>query len=98
MNGIHGVAVLFGGSGMGTINRREDMGIIQFGAGAHIEIVGFRGIEHHIERLGSRAADRSGRQTGILIGIIGRIDVEMAIEDALEFEVSHGIFDGRTGL
>ena len=74
------------------------MGVIQFRAGAHEEIIRLGCIEDHIDGLGSRTTDGSGWQTGMLIGVIGRINRQMAIEDALEFEITYGVLDGRAGL
>ena len=74
------------------------MRVIQFRTRTHEQVIRFRRIEHHIERSGIRTADRSGRKARVLIRVIRRIDRQMAIEDTLEFEIPHGIFDGRTSL
>ena len=74
------------------------MGVIQFRAGAHEEVVRLGCIEDHIDGLGSRTTDGSGWQAGMLIGVIGRINRQMAIEDTLEFEIAYGVLDSGAGL
>ena len=76
----------------------EDMGSVQRRIRTHIEVIRLRGIEHVVDRLGIRTSNRSGWQTGVLVRVIRRIDCQMPIEDSLEFEIAHGIFDGGAGL
>ena len=81
-----------------AVRRREDVGVIEGRVGAHEQVVRFGRIEYHVECLGSRTAYRSGRQTRVFIGVVRRIDSQMAVKNTSEFEIADRVFDGRTGL
>ena len=78
-----------GGKNMGSVQRRIR---------THIEVIRLRGIEHVVDRLGIRTSNRSGWQTGVLVRVIRRIDRQVAIQHALEFEIAYGVLYRRTSL
>ncbi len=63
---------------------REMVGTIEGRGGAHVKVVGLHRMEHIIHRFGRRNTYWSRWETRIFIGIVGRIDLEVLIEDATQ--------------
>ena len=70
----------------------------EIGIGAHIEVVALLIIEYGIEDGSRHAADRSGWESGIPVGVVRRFGLEMAVGDASQGEIAYGKDDGRAGL
>lgn len=67
-------------------------------AGAEEEVVVLLEVQHRIDRILARHADRRGRQTAVDIGIVGRRVFQVLVQDAAQTEILHRVFHRRIGL
>ena len=98
MDGVHRVPVFLCSGGVVGVAGREDVCVVQFGAGAHEEIIGLGRIEDDIYRLRGGAPYGARRESGVLVGVIGRINLQMAEQYPFEFEIAYCIFDSGARL
>ena len=66
--------------------------------GTHIDIRMLCGIEHCFDVCNTGYAYGARRQTCILISIVGRVSLQVNIEDATQLEITEGILHCRVGL
>ena len=55
-------------------------------------------VQHGIQSPNSRDTEWSGRKSGMFVGIVGRIDLQMFEQDTLEGEIAYGKLHGRIRL
>ena len=65
---------------------------------AEENIVVFFVIQHRVDGIDARHADRRRRQALVQIGVIRRFVFQMLVQDAAQAEILHRVFDRRVGL
>ena len=83
---------------MRTVGSGEDVRAREIRVGAHIEVVGLGRIQHKINGLAVRAADRSRGQPAVFVRIVRRVNLQMSLEHAAHLEVAGGVDNRGTRL
>ena len=58
--------------------------------GTHVEVVVVFIIQHGVQSFRGRNTDGAGGETGVQVGVIGRVERQVGIRHPLPAEVSHG--------